>query len=96
MALGMIVDKALPITGPLKLSKLSIKKATKHFPFITGQFFSGYLKIDADQGMLELYADQLVRRTDPQQRSLKLFFEEEFARKCGKFYLWPVTFSYGD
>ena len=44
----------------------------------------GYFATDSDQGVLELYADQLVRRTDPQKRSLKQFFEDEFAKKSSK------------
>ena len=45
---------------------------------------AGYFATDSDQGVLELYADQLVRRTDPQKRSLKQFFEDEFAKKSSK------------
>ena len=45
---------------------------------------AGYFATDSDQGVLELYADQLVRRADPQKRSLKQFFEDEFAKKSSK------------
>ena len=31
-----------------------------------------------------LYQDQLIRRVDPQKRSLATFFEDEFAKKLGE------------
>lgn len=37
-----------------------------------------------------LYMDQLVRRVDPQHRSLAQFFQEEIAKPFGK---WKQTYQ---
>jgi len=44
----------------------------------------GRLRRESDQGIVELYVDQIVRRVDPQQRNLRTFFQQEFAKPFGK------------